>query len=218
MNFIELNRCFVRIEKDREPSLDVGRMWGGKIGGWLDWSDLREHRRVVLLAEASSGKSSEFRNQKDQLCAQGHAAFFVTIEELADHPFEAALDPADLQTFDSWIKGTVEGWFFCDSVDEARLNRKSFEGALKRLARALGPSSERARIFISCRVTDWKGVEDRAFIERLLPAWERPKQTKPQPIHCSIRSSRRRSNPLRAKGWHWRDRRSVYECSRRCAR
>ena len=81
-------------------------MWGRKIGGWLDWPSLRQHRRVVLLAEASSGKSAEFRNQKDQLRVQGHAAFFVTIEELADHPFEAALDPADLQAFEAWTKGT----------------------------------------------------------------------------------------------------------------
>jgi hypothetical protein len=176
MDFVELNRSFVRIEKDRETSLNAGRVWGHKIGGWLDWSDLRNLRRVVLLAEASSGKSAEFRNQKDQLCAQGNAAFFVTLEELADHPFEAALDPADLQAFEAWIKGTADGWFFLDSLDEARLNRKSFEGALKRLARALGASLERARILVSCRVTDWRGAEDRAFIERLLPAWELPKK------------------------------------------
>ena len=56
MPFVELQRSFVRIGKDDEASLDIGRVWGRKLGGWLGWNDLREHRRVVLLAEASSGK------------------------------------------------------------------------------------------------------------------------------------------------------------------
>jgi hypothetical protein len=174
MNLIELHRAFVRIGKDQEPTLEVGRIWGRKYAGWLNWKDLREYRRVVLLAEASSGKSAEFRYQADSLRAAGHAAFFVTIEELADHGFEAALEPSAADLFERWRGSGGEAWFFLDSLDEARLNRKSFETALKRFARALDDSIERARIFVSCRVSDWKGAEDRGFIERHLPAWERP--------------------------------------------
>jgi hypothetical protein len=176
MRFVELQRNFIAIRKDEEPTFDVGRFWGRKIAGWLGWPELREHRRVVLLAEASSGKSAEFRNQADTLRAAGQAAFFVTIEELADHGFEAALEPLTAQIFEQWRGGPGDAWFFLDSLDEARLNRKSFETALKRFARALGASIERARILISCRVSDWKGGEDRGFIERHLPAWERPRE------------------------------------------
>ena len=57
MTFVNLNRFFVPFGKTEEPNLDLGREWGRKIGGWLDWSDLGERRRVVLLAEACSGKS-----------------------------------------------------------------------------------------------------------------------------------------------------------------
>jgi hypothetical protein len=103
--FVDLQRCFIRIGKDREPSLDVGRFWGRKIGGWLDWAELREHRRVVLLAEAASGKSAEFRNQADSLRATDHPAFFVSIEELADHGFEAALEPGSARAFEQWRGG-----------------------------------------------------------------------------------------------------------------
>jgi hypothetical protein len=174
MAFVDLERLFVRIGNDQEPTLEVGRIWGRKYAGWFSWQDLREYRRVVLLAEASSGKSAEFRNQAVGLRAAGHAAFFVTIEELADHGFEAALEPDAAKAFERWRGGTAEAWFFLDSLDEARLNRKSFETALKRFAHALDDSSARARIFISCRVSDWKGAEDRGFIERHLPAWERP--------------------------------------------
>jgi hypothetical protein len=136
---------------------------------------LREHRRVVLLAEASSGKSAEFGNQAETLRVAGSHAFFVTIDELADRGFEAALEPASVDAFEQWRGGTSDGWFFLDSIDEARLNRKSFGSALKRFARTLGSSVDRARIFISCRVSDWKSAEDRDFVERLLPTFERPK-------------------------------------------
>src|SRR5208282_4735303 len=102
MSYVELQRCFVRIQKDQEPTLELGRTWGFKFGGWIGWPTLREHRRVVLLAEASSGKSAEFRNQAETLRAAGSHAFFVTIEELADHGFEAALEPASVEAFEQW--------------------------------------------------------------------------------------------------------------------
>jgi hypothetical protein len=180
MSFVELHRSFVRIEKEQEPNLDIGRGWGRKFGGWLGWPDLREHRRIVLLAEASSGKSAEFRNQADILCAAGKPAFFVTIEDLADQGFEDALEPESVKAFEQWRDGIGEAWFFLDSLDEARLNRKNFESALRRFSRVLGASMERARLLISCRVSDWKGGEDRGFIERLLPAWERPQEPEAQ--------------------------------------
>lgn len=172
MSFVELDRCFVPIAKDQEPSLDIGRMWGRKVAGWLNWPDLHKYRRVVLLAEASSGKTEEFRNQRDQLNGAGKLAFFVRIEELADQGFVATLEPASAKLFQQWRSGGGEATFFLDSVDEARLNRKSFDGALKRLLADIESGLERAQIFISCRVTDWKGNEDRAHIERLLPAPE----------------------------------------------
>jgi hypothetical protein len=74
MPFVDLNRCFVPIGKDREPMLDAG-LWGRRFAGWLDWPQVLEHRRVVLLAEASSGKTEEFRNQQNALSSEGKPAF-----------------------------------------------------------------------------------------------------------------------------------------------
>src|SRR6185437_9960053 len=176
MPFVELDRYFVPLRKDQEPTLDAG-VWGRKIAGWIDWTELLDHRRIVLLAEASSGKTEEFRSQQQQLSAVGKPAFFVRIEELADLGFEAALEPASAKSFESWRDGAGEAFFFLDSVDEARLNRKSFETALKRFRRDLDRTIERARVLISCRVTDWKGQEDRSLVEQLLPAWEQPKES-----------------------------------------
>jgi hypothetical protein len=177
MRFVELHRYFVPIKKDQEPMLDIG-VWGRKIGGWLDWSELLHHRRVVLLAEASSGKSEEFRNQQGTLSAQGKPAFFIRIEELADQGFEAALEPGSAESFATWQSGTEQAYFFLDSVDEARLNRKSFETALKKFARDLGRAVERSFVFVSCRATDWKIREDRMLIETVLPWRDTPEEAK----------------------------------------
>jgi hypothetical protein len=172
MDFIELDRCFVPLAKDQEPSLELGRIWGRKLDGWLDWRDLHQRRRVVLLAEASSGKTEEFRNQAEQMKHGGRSAFYLRIEELADQGFGAALDKGAANDFDQWCKGAQEGWFFLDSIDEARLNRKSFETALRRFASELDVVLERTHVYISCRVSDWKGPDDRSAIARWLPAWD----------------------------------------------
>ncbi|MGO1078147.1 hypothetical protein [Inquilinus sp. CA228] len=184
-DFVELNRWFVPIGRDEEPNIDIGLTWGRKIGGWLNWQELRERRRVVLLAEALSGKSEEFRNQAEILAVAGEAAFYLRIEELADQGFDAALEPSTAGLFEDWRKGSAEGWFFLDSVDEARLNGKSLDTALKRFVRELDQSLPRARVFVSCRVSDWKGREDRALIERRLPVFEVPQQATPDSADSS---------------------------------
>lgn len=176
MKYVELNRDFVPVEKDKEPILDSGMwgLWGRKYAGWKSWPDLLQYRRVLLLAEASSGKSVEFRHQQEALVADGKPAFFIRIEELADQGFEAALEPGDAGRFKAWLQSNDEGFFFLDSVDEARLNKKSLETALKRFARDLDKAVERASVYISCRVSDWHGEKDRLLIQRLLPSFETP--------------------------------------------
>ena len=100
MNFVELDRLFAPVRKDQQSSLEL-EIWSRKVGGWLDWGEMLAHRRVVLLAEASSGKTEEFRNQQKILSSQGKPAFFIRIEEPADQGFEAALDPGSTEIFRS---------------------------------------------------------------------------------------------------------------------
>jgi hypothetical protein len=145
MDFVQLNRHFAPLKKDEELNFEIGHLWGYRLGDWLDWPALRKRKRVVLLAEALSGKSAEFRAQADALTAQGCAAFIVSIENLADAGFENALDAASFAVFQSWRGTDAPAWFFLDSIDEARLNRKNFDLALSRFGRDLGQASERAR-------------------------------------------------------------------------
>ncbi|MDB5611129.1 MAG: hypothetical protein JWP25_8029 [Bradyrhizobium sp.] len=174
MNFINLDRYFFPLTKDQEPGLDIGRFWGPRVSGWLGWEELRRRRRVILLAEAASGKTEEFRYQCEVLRAADRPSFFLRIEELAEQGTETALDSESAKLFEAWLAGSGEGWFFLDSIDEARLNRKSFDTALKRFARDIGDGRERAHVYVSCRVTDWKGADDRATYSRYLPAWKKP--------------------------------------------
>jgi hypothetical protein len=167
--YVDLNRTFAPIGKDAEPDLAFGPRWGLKYGGWLTWKELLSRRRVVLLAEASSGKTEEFKNTAASLRVSGNAAFFIPIEHLADGVIEGALGP-EAALFGTWKSGTSPAWFFLDSVDEARLVQKSFDRALRQLALQLGPNLGRARVLISCRVSDWRGTADRESIEQALPA------------------------------------------------
>src|SRR5262245_23315834 len=105
MSYVELDRSFVPLRKNQAAALDLGPVWGRELGGWLNWSDLRKERRVALLAEASSGKSEEFRNQVKMLAADGQTAFYLRIEELCDQGFEAALDLGASSSFERWRAG-----------------------------------------------------------------------------------------------------------------
>jgi hypothetical protein len=162
-------RSFAPLRKDQAPDRDLGR-WGRAYGGWVDWAALLAHRRVVILAEASAGKTWELKAQAERLNDEGDTGFFVRIDDLAEGRLEDALDPDHEERFERWRReGNGEAWFFLDSVDEARLNRKSFEGALRRVAKDLGASLARARIVISCRASDWRVTEDPRVIRTLLP-------------------------------------------------
>jgi len=169
MTFVDLNRYFFPITNEEQLDLEINRFWGKTLGGWHDWDELLKRERVVLLAEASSGKTEEFNNCTQKLLSQKKAAFFIRIEDLADDGFLQSLDPNAASVFEKWQKGFEEGYFFLDSVDEARLNRKRFDRALIKLSQKIFHSLDRSRIFISCRVSDWNGKNDEETIKQVLP-------------------------------------------------
>jgi hypothetical protein len=166
-DYIELRRNFVPVAEDAEPDLAIGVLWGRKYGGWLNWPEILDHARVVLLAEAQSGKTEEFKHAAAGLREGGHPAFDATLEQLADGHFN--LSPAERTLFDAWKAGSERAWFFLDSVDEARLNRKKFDDALRHLVAAVGTELGRASVLVSCRVSDWKGKSDCQTILDILP-------------------------------------------------
>ena len=103
--------------------------WG--LSPTFGWSELLEHPRVVLLAEAGAGKSREMCEQSRRLVKEGRYAFFVPLEALDSKPLTSLLEPPDEKKFEAWkTNGNEPGWFFLDAVDELKLtNGKLDSGA-----------------------------------------------------------------------------------------
>lgn len=171
MDFVDLDRHFIPLTNDKDVVVDWGPHWGRKYGGWLSWPDVLKRRRVVLLAEALSGKTKELEYRRKLLKGQELPAFFVRIEDLADRGFTAALDEEDIELFCKWKEASSgDAWFFLDSVDEARLNGKRFSSALQTFRRELGRANlNRSFVIVSCRASDWKGKSDREELQNGLP-------------------------------------------------
>ena len=170
---VDLDRKFARLgdEENFDPDALRARVAFGLAD--LGWDDLLREPRVVILAEAGTGKTHELRAKAEALKAEGLAAFFCRIEYLASDGLPEALDPADDEPFRVWLEAGDHGWFFLDSVDEARLaNTNSFETALRHLRRSLGDAADRASICITARVSDWRANADLATLNRILPSPE----------------------------------------------
>jgi hypothetical protein len=169
---IELNRRFWRLGDTEEHDPDALRMRAALGLGGETWSDLLEQSRVVILAEAGTGKTHELRETARRLGDEGQKAFFCRIEDLAEISLEEAIEIGSLEEFKGWSEdGDDPGFFFLDSVDEARLKHgRYFERALGRLAKALGSQAPRARVFISARVSDWRATADLSVVKAVLPS------------------------------------------------
>jgi hypothetical protein len=172
MTHVPLARTFQPFDTRQEIDPDVAAYlaWDGSGIGAMSWDELLKDRRVVVLGEAGIGKTTEFRYQAERLNKQGHTAFFLRIERLLQQgslsePFET---DADAACFKKWRSLPGESFFFLDSVDEARLNDPSaLDTALRRLRSILGPHVGRIRLFLSCRASDWRYLEDRKQLDQL---------------------------------------------------
>ena len=102
-SYVPLDRLFV--------PLDFPPFWGRVYHDWMNWSVLLEKPRVVLLAEAGSGKTEEFQAQPLLLSAQGHFAVDVRIEHLADDGLDACLDAETSRQLVAWKAGSARGYF-----------------------------------------------------------------------------------------------------------
>lgn len=168
---IELDRTFLPLGDGDEYDPDTLRAKAAAGSDRIHWPELLAMKRVVILAEAGTGKTHELRETTRRLRRQKKAAaFFCRIEELADRSLEDALAEGSDTEFRSWLEGDNAAWFFLDSVDEARLaHSRSFERALRVMARRLDHAVSRAHIFITARVTDWRATADLALVTEILP-------------------------------------------------
>lgn len=177
--YTPLDRRFRDLTKDEEaePSL-LSHISGWEHAEGTSWGEILKSERIVILAEAGSGKTKEMLAQAENLVSQGHTAFFIPIEELDKQGVREYLisEPGHAERFDSWLANTEDkpAWFFLDSVDELKLVQGKLERALGKITSALGTHANQARIIVSCRPTDWQPIQDMAMFRRKLPESTEP--------------------------------------------
>jgi hypothetical protein len=159
-DFVELDRTFheLPLHEGESDNFDFQAAFG--LGSQLTWDSLINEYRVILLSEAGAGKTVEIRQAARRQRANGKAAFFLRLENVADD-FDIAFEEVALAEFDQWLASSNEGWLFLDSVDEARLKEPAdFDRAIRKLGLRLSPVLQRAHIFISSRASAWRPVTD----------------------------------------------------------
>lgn len=159
-SFLDVTSELLKVD---EPSSFLAQLgWHGSLG----WEALRKSPRVLIIAEAGTGKTHECRTEQKIQWDKGEPAFFVELAELARNNLNDLLGPEEQDRFDMWQSSTTEtATFYLDSVDELKLTQGSFETALRRLAKELTGKLARTRIVITTRPIS----VDRSLIERHLP-------------------------------------------------
>lgn len=179
--YIELNRHFYVIPKEFKYSEDISDNLAWGLSKPLRWLDLEREYRVVVLAEAGAGKTVEIQQATKRIKGLNKQAFFIRLEYLVDG-IEDAFDTDDTGTFDefhAWLSSEEEAWIFLDSVDESRLSDpRDFEKAIRKFSRKLGSASQRAHLYVTSRISEWRPQSDLEVINSQLP-YKTPEKEKP---------------------------------------
>lgn len=135
----------------------------------MQWADLVDEYRVVILSEAGSGKTTEIKNRALQLKQEGKYAFFLMLEHIPND-FENAFEIGTFDGFNAWLATVDDGWLLLDSVDEARLRSPfDFHSAIRTLSGRIRTAKERAHVFVTGRTHAWRPKTDLIFCESQLP-------------------------------------------------
>jgi hypothetical protein len=148
-------------------------------GDDIAWGELQKHQRVVILAEAGSGKTEELRTQARTLGAEGSFSFYTTVQNAATQGMAESFPNAERGQLAAWLASDKPAWFFIDSVDEAKLNRIQLSTALQRIADGIASGLRRAYVVLSGRITDWEFRVDLERFTELLPVPGDPEKLGP---------------------------------------
>ena len=173
---IELDRTFWPVEADKEHDPETIRIMAALgVDRQVSWDKLLKNPRIVILGEPGTGKTEELSAITKRLRNAGNPAFFCRIELLQDLDVRQSFNIGTSVEFDEWLTGDKEGYFFLDSVEEARLkSRSAFEIALRRFANTMGKGLNRATVVVSCRVSDWQATADLSLFMMHLPKPDKP--------------------------------------------
>ncbi|MFM0441595.1 hypothetical protein PQQ84_34710 [Paraburkholderia strydomiana] len=203
MTTISLNRQFYEWKENTDwAAYSRYRTAAGVSNGLLGWSELLTKRRVVILAEAGSGKTEELAEQARQQTAAGRFAVYATVQDVGRDGLGKALRPADRQRLIAWRNSDEPGWFFIDSIDEAKLNSVRLERALRQIADGIAGGEGRAHVVLSGRHTDWEFARDAQRLKDELPLPDDKLAEPLPPLETLVRRilrNEKRPEPARAE-------------------
>src|SRR5262249_39741155 len=101
MAIIPLDRTFRLWAEGGEAETDF-RQYLDRDRDGLDWDALQAFRRVVILAEAGSGKTTEMKEQTRLLKEAGKFGFYATVEDVGTNSLEGALRLEDRSCLGAW--------------------------------------------------------------------------------------------------------------------
>jgi len=168
MIYVNLNRNFKAISLTVNDDTDFSNIYSEGFSKDENWDSLLAKYRVIILAEAGSGKTVEIKNKSEELSELGNNSFFIRLEDIKDN-FESAFDHGDIGLFNKWLNSLEEAYFFLDSVDEAKLSsEKDFKKAVRVFSSKLKGGISRAKIYITSRGSVWKPKTDLEMVNDYL--------------------------------------------------
>jgi hypothetical protein len=156
---IPLNRQFFKWHEGELSDPELVRRFR-RSSDLLSWETVSAHRRVVILAEAGSGKTTEMREEARIRTAAGQFAVYATVEDVGRDGLDDTLGAAGRVRLTSWRGSDENGWFFIDAVDEAKLGGIRLEKVIRRIADGITGAERRAHVILSGRLTDWEFRRD----------------------------------------------------------
>lgn len=161
--YIDLNRTFSELSKEGKNDDNEAFFDQIGLGKAIPIHDLIENKRIIILSEAGTGKTTELLECANKLRSEGKFAFFLRLENL-NGVFEDAFEVGSEEEFKLFINSDQVGWIFLDSIDEAKLHTQGdFRNAIRKIQRKLSTALDRVHILISGRTTMFKPVSDLGF-------------------------------------------------------
>ena len=180
---ISLDRRFEEWSETEASDPELRSRWGFKHKD-QSWDDLLLKQRLVILAEAGSGKSEELKLQAARKIAAGEFAFNATVHDVGQKGLGNALHPRDRGKLDTWQHSDRVAWFFIDSVDEAKFDGVRLDQACRELASVIHGAEARAHVILSGRLTDWEFQRDLKRFNDELPVIAPATEPPPVPARC----------------------------------
>lgn len=152
-NPIRINRKFHNLPDDSFNNVDQASIlsqfgWPGTFG----WNELLNALRVLIVSEAGTGKTRECLDERAALWEAGEPSFYFELAELNRTNLRELMSMEEEERFEAWLTSQSDiATIFLDSIDELQLTLGSFEGALKRLNKALAGQLGRVRVVITTR-------------------------------------------------------------------